>query len=489
MQKIMKKMVEDNILLICEDQALRREIELYIGKGSQSREVILTGEYGAGREFLKKCPRRCYSFFFYYGHKAWSMEKEGEILQLQKELLEKKDYKTAKIYNEYLIMVSRLNQHKAWLFYPKEIQLEHTNRCNARCIMCGHYHADKGKCRDLSEDTFQRIEPFLPFCQYVGLHGYGEPFLAEHILDYMEVYKKYQVRLYANSNLSYVPDKLLPYIDQLFDEINVSCESVQKADYERIRKGLHFERFVENVKKVREKCPHVRLNLFAVIMRQNLGQLAELVEFAAEYGFAKVSMTEMIAMEENGNYGDVPGLYPNLLSQELKKACKRAKQLKVELHFPKEAIREKEENLEQEQKRLHAQHGLGEEEELSVRHDTNLLFDRQRIAREAETESIHRCKGICDVFSSQLYCTLDGRLAVCCVDGYHYTEELKKASSIKEYWQAPSVQMIRDCFQKKKLPSICNNCNFIILDQLKYLDVLDRKTYLETVNRKEKQSE
>ena len=194
-------------------------------------------------------------------------------------------------------------------------------------------------------------------------------------------------------------------------------------------------------------------------------------------------------MEENGNYGDVPGLYPNLLSQELKKACKRAKQLKVELHFPKEAIREKEENLEQEQKRLHAQHGLGEEEELSVRHDTNLLFDRQRIAREAETESIHRCKGICDVFSGQLYCTLDGRLAVCCVDGYHYTEELKKASSIKEYWQAPSVQMIRDCFQKKKLPSICNNCNFIILDQLKYLDVLDRKTYLETVNRKEKQSE
>ena len=70
LQKIMKKMVEDNILLICEDQALRREIELYIGKGSQSREVILTGEYGAGREFLKKCPRRCYSFFFYYGHKA-----------------------------------------------------------------------------------------------------------------------------------------------------------------------------------------------------------------------------------------------------------------------------------------------------------------------------------------------------------------------------------------------------------------------------------
>lgn len=507
-------MAEDRNLIICKDQALRREIEPYIAKGSQGRKAVLTGEYGTGREFLKKCPKRCYSFFFYYGHKVWSMEEEGEILQLQKELLEKRDYGTAKIYNEYLIMVTRLNQHKTWLFYPREIQLEHTDRCNARCIMCGHCHADKSKCRDMPADTFQRIQPFLPFCRHVGLHGYGEPFLAEHILDYMEAYRKYQVRLYANSNLSYVPDQLLPYIDELFDEINVSCESVRKKDYERIRRGLHFERFVENVEKVREKCPHVRLNLFAVIMRQNLEQLAELVEFAAEHGFAKVSMTEMIAMEENGNFGDVPGLYPNVLSQALKKACQRAKELKVELHFPKEAVKEKEEeeDLKQEQRRLyaqrgtdlishgdgtslishgqkHAQPGLEGGEEGFAGGGTGLIFHRQKITKEAETDSIHSCEGICDVFSSQLYCTLDGKLAVCCVDGYHYTEKLEKIQSIKEYWKAPSVQAIRECFQKKKLPSICNNCNFIILDQLKYLDVLDRKTYLETVNQKEEQCE
>ncbi len=470
-------------MLICKDHAIQQEAAPYLAQRRNGREAILTAEYGSGKEFLKNCPKNRYSFGFYYGKRIWDMEREGDILKLQKELVDRKDYKTAKVYNEFQIMVSRLNGHKDWLFYPKEIQLEHTNRCNARCIMCGHWNADKRKCRDLPKETFQRIIPFLPFCRHVGLHGYGEPFLAKHILDCLQVYQAYGVRLYANSNLSYVPEELLPYIGEMFDEINVSCESVRKEDYERIRQGLRFCDFVENVEKIRKECPKVRLNLFAVIMRQNLEQLTELVEFAAEHGFAKVSMTEMIAMEENGNFGDVPSQYPDLLSYALKQAARRARELQIELDFPKEAVRAYE-DTERDRRRLLCQPFLMGRE-AAPRHGASLLFDRQKITRKAEEQSIHRCEGVCDVFGSQMYCALDGKLAVCCVDGYHYTAELADIHSIKEYWQSPGVRIIRDCFERQKLPAVCNNCNFILLDRLKSLHLPDREGYLRQVNERE----
>lgn len=464
---------------------MQQEIAPYLAQGNfPGQQVVLTREYGSGKGFLKECPKGRYAFGFYYAHKIWDMEQERDILGLQQELLRQEDYTAAKVYNEFLIMVTRLNGHKDWLFYPKEIQLEHTNRCNARCIMCGHWNADKQKCRDLPPETFQRIIPFLPFCRHVGLHGYGEPFLAKHILDYLEVYQKYQVRLYANSNLSYLPEELLPYIERLFDEINVSCESVRKEDYERIRQGLRFGDFVGNVGKIRKRCPKVRLNLSVVIMRQNLEQLTELVEFAAGHGFSKVSMTEMIAMEENGNYCDAPNQYPGLLSQALKQAAQRAGELQIAFDYPRDALGQ-EGDAEADRKRLRRQPFLAPRNPSAARHRTNLIFDRQKITSEAETQSIHACKGICDIFSSQVYCSLDGRLALCCVDGYHYTEGLADIRSIKGYWQSPSVRLIRDCFSSHKLPAVCNNCNFIILDQLKSLHLPDRGAYLKQVNGKE----
>ena len=445
-------------------------------------KIILENDCHAGKHYLSHCDARNEHFYFSYQGKSYDMENRETVLELQKLLVKKADYESAKTFNDFLIRVTRLKGLDHWLFYPSELQIEHTNRCNARCIMCGHYNADHRKCRDIDPAMVRKLEPMFPFCRYIGLHGYGEPFLTRRLPDYFKLYKKYGIRLYANTNLSYMPEEYIPYIRDMFDELNVSCESVNKETYEKIRKGLSFERFVTNIDRVHSSCPHVRLNFFIVIMRQNLLELPAIVDFAADHGFSSVQFTEMIAMEANDNYGDNPRLFPNLFSEKMKEAILRAKERKMHLQYPAESLLDREDTKEKmlELERI----GTENKRRTSGSPDKkeNLLFDRKKISAEACKGNLHSCKGICDVFSSQLYCSLDGKYAACCVDGYHYTEKIGDVQTMEQYWESDSVRLIRSCFQKGELPGICYECNFILLNQLKFLEVDDRQKYQNMVN-------
>jgi len=68
---------------------------------------------------------------------------------------------------------------------PVHVWLEVTNRCNARCIYCGHHYSDFGE--DMDTDLYKKIKSdALDHLQGVELYGYGEPFLASHFDDFFE---------------------------------------------------------------------------------------------------------------------------------------------------------------------------------------------------------------------------------------------------------------------------------------------------------------
>ena len=447
----------------------------------REKQIILSVDYYESKDRLHGFTGDDEHFYFLYQSNLWDMESEISVTGLQNKLLADEDYKTAKLFNEYLAEVTRLKNLDQWLFYPIELQIEHTNRCNARCIMCGHYHADHSRCSDISPDMIERLEFLFPFCKYIGIHGYGEPFLTDHLEDFFQLYKKYGIRLYTNTNMSYMPDKYLPYIEDMFDEINVSCESVRKEDYEAIRTGLSFERFSENINRVRRACPHVRLNLCVVLLRQNLTQMEELVDFAADLGFSQISFAEMIVIPENKNQDDSPRKFPNILSFYLKKAIREAAARNIPVIYPPEALMDHEdisEELPEYNKLADLSSRTHEPEETNV----PISFERKRIDNSVKTQSRYSCRGICDVLSGQAYCSADGRFAACCVDGYHYTETIDHIYTIRDYWTSDSMKILRSCFREGKLPAICTNCNFILQDRLKYLKLEDRSQYQKMLN-------
>lgn len=449
------------------------------------KKVILDNDYRTAKYRLKHCDPETENFYYSYNGMIFDMENPESIQKAQKLMVSARDYEIAKNFNSYLIEVTRLKKLDEWLYYPSELQIEHTNRCNARCIMCGHYNVDKSKCHDIDEGLIRKLEYMFPFVRYIGIHGYGEPFLTTRLLDYFELYKKYKIRLYANTNMSFMPKTYYPYIREMFDEINISCESVHKETYEKIRQGLHFERFVRNIDSLHHNCPQVSLNLFVVVMRQNLLELSEIVDFAADHGFVSVQFTEMIAMDANDNFGDAPSVFPTILSAEMKKASQQAKKRNIQIRFPLEYIIEGDDEEELKKELVEWKRAEAKERPTAVTGGQNLLFDRKQISCRECSGKLHSSKGICDIFAGQLYCSLDGKLAACCVDGYHFTEYIDDIHTIREYWRADHVKMIRDCFEGGKIPSICNNCNYILLDCLKHLKVTDREKYQNGINTKD----
>lgn len=446
---------------------------------------ILTGDYHKEKAFLKQ--RNQGDYFFRYKGGLYSMEDREQIHQMQELLLDSQDYGRAKIYNEFLMEVSLIKKLPQWSFYPVDLQIEHTNRCNGKCIMCGHFQAEKKYCRDIDGKVMSQIEPFLPFCRYVGLHGYGEPFLTDNMEDYFRLYQKYRVRLYTNSNLNYLPERYLPYIRECFDEINVSCDGVTNEVYEKIRRGLSFDCLKGNLAKLRKYCPDLRLRLFVVVMRQNVKQLPEFVNFAAAYGFSEIVFSEMITLPEYHNQRDSVREYPQIYADAIRKTKERAEKTAVSVVFNRECRAEADEDLlERELGAWDRMEAIRESEiaadERKRQGRENLLFSRKRMEPTDVENSPFACTGICDVFFRGLYCTLEGQLAACCVDGRHYVARLEEIGGAEDYWNTPAVRRIRESFERGKLPRFCGQCNFLILDQLKRLRLRNKAGYLAQID-------
>lgn len=458
-------------IVLCEKQ---EKINKDLLNQLSENTVVFSSDYYAGKSFIKQQASSGYEYYYLYRNKLYSLEKSEDIKHLQRVLLSGDDYTEAKTFNEFLTNVSRIKGLKQWLFYPMIIQLEHTNRCNARCIMCGHANVDKRKCFDMSNDTFSKIEELLPFCKYVGLHGYGEPFLAKDLIGKFEVYKKYGVRLYANTNLSYLPDAYIPYIADMFDEINVSIDGFTKRTFEFIRQGLIFEKVTENFKILTERCPNVTLNIHATLMRQNILEAPMAIEFAYQNGVKKVVFNEMIPLDANGNRNDSICNYPAVTSYMLELAVNRASELGIKVEFPCKLIGKYPTNEVQQQ--LDEIKKLNEEESLCNREcvikENGLLFNRKPLVKESVACSGIKCKGICDVFQQQIYVDADGTMAACCVDGYHSTGNINNFKGISDYWTSDQVRLLRESFEVGELPSICRQCNYVYLNNLNHLRIL-----------------
>lgn len=148
--------------------------------------------------------------------------------------------------NSYKFEIKRklfLEQHKA--SGPKRVQIEPTNRCNYKCIMCPIDELDSNKIKDdLSFEAFKIIIDKLPkSVERVCLSGLGEPFLNnDYIL--MAKYAKEKglyVEIYNNGSL--FNKEILAYID----EINFSVDSPDENLLAKIRKGIHVDTLYEAI--------------------------------------------------------------------------------------------------------------------------------------------------------------------------------------------------------------------------------------------------
>ncbi|MFY9342626.1 MAG: radical SAM/SPASM domain-containing protein [Planctomycetota bacterium] len=170
---------------------------------------------------------------------------------------------------------------------PEVLVLNHSDLCNLRCVMCPR-HLAQGTHR-LAAAVLERLcDRLLPTARKLTLTtAGGEPLLADFDLLLAKALE-YEARLDVVTNGVLLTPELYRRGRGTFDHVNVSVDSHVPAVYEHIRQPASFARVHANLVAIRDerrtRPDDVLWSLSAVVMRANVGHLAEFVEFAGGVG-------------------------------------------------------------------------------------------------------------------------------------------------------------------------------------------------------------
>jgi len=252
------------------------------------------------------------TFYLFISQSIIKMEDNSFLSELEKECYNAKDWKKLKKINAFKIELNHIRKKTLLDTFSKFLQIECTNVCNARCIMCNHFYDYGRQNLHINNEFIDKIDKILPYIEVMSLHGQGEPFLCKDISKYLSYFSKYDIKFQANTNLSVITNELLELVNTSFVSLNISCDGCTKEVYEEIRRNLSFEKFCQNLKRVVESCPTLKKSLYVVAMRQNLMQIPEFVDFAAKYKITEIIFTNLgvspIIMNDNDSLINYPGI-------------------------------------------------------------------------------------------------------------------------------------------------------------------------------------
>jgi MoaA/NifB/PqqE/SkfB family radical SAM enzyme len=202
--------------------------------------------------------------------------------------------------------------------------------------------------------TFTGLVDDLPNLEELQLQGLGEPMMHPRFFDMVAYAVRKGARVGTNSNMTLLnAQRAERCITSGLHELNVSLDGATAETYERIRVRAHFERVLRNLQllidtKTRLGSATPRLTIVAVVMRQNLHELPELVRLAHRYGvdavwaqhlchdFAESTLPEHYrGMREYVDDQTLQNEHPQRVEHFFDAARTVASELKVHLRLPR----------------------------------------------------------------------------------------------------------------------------------------------------------
>jgi len=137
--------------------------------------------------------------------------------------------------------------------FPLSIYIENTNLCNLRCVMCNrggltrpHGFMDK----DLFEKIVDEIAEKQPSAT-VSLFYFGEPFVDRNLFEKITYCGRKglsYLKLSTNGSLLGVDENYKKIVDSGLHHLVISFDAITIKEYEAIRIGSSFDRFIEGVR-------------------------------------------------------------------------------------------------------------------------------------------------------------------------------------------------------------------------------------------------
>lgn len=164
--------------------------------------------------------------------------------------------------------------------FPKKIQIEPTNICNSRCVMCP-LKIMKRKLGYMDFELFKKIidETSKYKLRRLILHIMGEPLMHPDIFKMIKYAKEKNPKqeIEFSTNASLLTRKIgEQVIESGLDIINLSIDAVSKKAYEKVRIGLNYEETMKNIYdfldllgKSKKKKPLAKIQLIKLPENKN----------------------------------------------------------------------------------------------------------------------------------------------------------------------------------------------------------------------------
>lgn len=176
--------------------------------------------------------------------------------------------------------------------YPQIMEFELDNRCNLECVICNDLFSSgiannnqTFKPKSPYDETFvEQLIPFIPHLKEAKFYG-GEPFL---INIYYTLWEKMlsinpKIQIVIQTNGTVLNDRIKNLLEKGNFNINISIDSLNKENFEKIRKNANFEETLKNVEYFRNYCQLKGHNLGIIPTpnRLNWMDLPELTNWAS----------------------------------------------------------------------------------------------------------------------------------------------------------------------------------------------------------------
>lgn len=155
---------------------------------------------------------------------------------------------------DYLVhRISPEETYEDLLSFPRYLEIETVNACNARCPMCTIDDWDRRNGL-MSDELFDKIAQEIgahPEVKRVHLYRDGEPLLDKKLADKTKKLKALGVkRIGISTNVALLtPQKSFALLEAGLDEIILSIDSLNPKVYEAIRLRLNFDEVLHNALK------------------------------------------------------------------------------------------------------------------------------------------------------------------------------------------------------------------------------------------------
>jgi len=181
----------------------------------------------------------------------------------------------------FMVVYKSLKTHE--FIPPKQITLELTYRCNAKCIFCDRWKTSKEEIK--KELNINEIKQLIQSLAEVGTQNIcltgGEPLLKENFFEIVDEIKKHKIEVTVTDNGLLLPKFAKKFAEHKIDHVMISMDSANPEKHDSIRgiPGI-WKNAVEGIKLLKKY--NVPVGITNVVVQNNADEVEKIIKFAKD---------------------------------------------------------------------------------------------------------------------------------------------------------------------------------------------------------------